>query len=172
MRQLKELIASILLVVLLVVSFSLTCETAYAPGTETMRIDPMTRRILVFNLKKDDRFRGSLSISGGVGNDINFWVTDPAGATVLNLGKVSRGREFGFQVSRSGGYTLHLDNSFSLFHAKVVTLTYDVDRAIMPESSTVALLIIGLVLAVVSIITVAVIAVVKARRPLARPPTG
>lgn len=99
---------------------------AKASDIEVVSISPMTTRILTFNLNQGQRFSGSLSISGGSGNDIDFWVTNPVGVTILGLGRVSQGRQFAFTADRDGGYALHFGNTFSLISTKTVTLIYDV----------------------------------------------
>ncbi len=52
--------------------------------------------MLVYNLNNGDKFTRSFSISGGGGDDIVFWVIDPQGTTVLNLGGVSQGTTLEF----------------------------------------------------------------------------
>jgi hypothetical protein len=79
-----------------------------------------------FNLDTGQQFTGSLAITGGSGNDINFYVTNPQGATILNDGRVSQGTPFQFTAQSSGAYTLHFDNSFSILSSKEVVLTYNV----------------------------------------------
>ena len=109
-------------VLVLISMFSL----AKASDVRVVSIGPLTTRTLTFNLNQGQRFSGSLSISGGSGNDIDFWVTNSVGATILNLGRVSQGRQFAFTADRDGGFTLHFGNTFSLISTKTVTLTYDV----------------------------------------------
>lgn len=111
----------ITLILLSVVAFSVK-----ASSVESVEVSPLTQQMLVFNLQTGQKFTGSLSISGGSGNDINFWITDPQGATILNLGRVSQGTSFDFTAQSSGAYTLYFDNSFSLLSSKTVSVTYDI----------------------------------------------
>lgn len=99
---------------------------ANAADVEVIHVDALSTKILVFTLKNGQRFSGSLAISGGGGNDIDFWITDPVGATIANLGRVSQGNSFEFTASKDGAYTLHFGNTFSLFSSKTVNLTYDI----------------------------------------------
>lgn len=97
-----------------------------ASSVETVQVGALSEKMLIFNLKTGQKFTGSLAISGGSGNDIDFWITDPQGTTILNLGRVSQGRSFDFTAQASGAYTFHFSNGFSLLSSKTVNLTYDV----------------------------------------------
>jgi hypothetical protein len=118
----KKIIIPILALLLL----SLSINFVSASQVETTQVSPGTSRTLTFNLVSQDRFSGSLSISGGNGNDIDFKVTDPQGTVIVGLGRVSQGRSFDFVAQQSGAYTFYLDNSFSIFSSKTVSLSYDV----------------------------------------------
>jgi hypothetical protein len=113
---------ALLLILLSVTVFSI----ANASEVEVVQVNVLSTRTLIFNLNSGQRFSGSLAISGGAGNDIDFWVTDSVGATILNLGRVSQGNSFEFTANEDGAYTLHFGNTFSLFTAKTVNLTYDI----------------------------------------------
>lgn len=65
---------------------------------------------------------------GGSNNDVDFWVTDPVGAKILDLGRASQERTFEFEAKANGTYVLHFSNTFSLIASKNVTLTYDVEE--------------------------------------------
>ena len=99
-----------------------------------------------------------MSITGGSGNDLNFWVTDPTGGVVLNQGRVSQGTRFAFTASTAGGYTLHFDNSFSLFSGKLVTLTYDIALSVV---TNLTILVLG---AVAGALVVGLLVFVKVRK--------
>lgn len=137
-------------ILVLVVSFSF----ANASQVESVTVNPMQQQMLTFNLSSAQRFTGSLSISGGSGNDVNFWVTDPQGTTILNQGRVSQGTTFEFTAESSGAYTLHFDNSFSLLSSKVVVLTYDVS---LPTVGGIDL---GLLLTIIGVIVILLFVIV------------
>lgn len=99
-----------------------------ASHVETMTVSPSSSQLFWINLDDTDKVTGSFSISGGSGNDINFWITNPQGGKILDFGRVSQGTSFEFTAQVSGAYTLHFDNGFSLFSSKVVTLSYDAYR--------------------------------------------
>lgn len=108
-------------ILLSVVAFSVK-----ASSVETVQVGALSEQMLIFNLKTGQKFTGSLAVSGGSGNDIDFWVTDPQGTTILNLGRVSQGKSFDFTAQTSGAFTFHFSNSFSLLSSKTINLTYDI----------------------------------------------
>ena len=88
---------------------------------------------LTFNLNNGDKVSGSISITGGSSNDVNFYVTNPSGAKIYDAGRVTDGTSFTFNADTSGAYILHFDNSFSLLSGKQVTVSYDVSSGGIPE---------------------------------------
>jgi hypothetical protein len=150
---------------------------AFASQVDTTTVNPVSEATLTFNLASGQTFSGSLSISGGSGNDINFHVTNPQGVTIVNLGRVSGGTSFSFTAESAGAYTLHFDNSFSLFSSKTVVTTYDVSSPkIGGIDSTILLVIVGVVF--IALVAIVSLAVVSARRknvqtsyPVSQPPS-
>jgi hypothetical protein len=140
-------------IIVLFLSIPILCVSA--TEIETLQIDPLTKRMLIFNLSEGDRFSGSLSISGGTNNDINFWITDPNGNIIVNLGRISQGTTFEFTAKKSGAYTFHFDNSFSLFSSKTVSLSYDIQFA--SPINPFLLITIGLFIVVVVLIILVVL---------------
>jgi hypothetical protein len=132
---------------------TITFSIANASQVEIVQVSPLTQKTLTFNLNNEDKFTGSLSISGGGGNDIDFWVTDPQGTTILNQGRVSQGTTFEFTAQMSGGYTLHFGNTFSLFSSKTVNLSYDVSTPILGGTGF------GFLLMIIGIIVIVIVVV-------------
>lgn len=140
------------IIVVLFLAILVSCVSA--TQVETIQVPPLIKKMFVFNLDEGEKVTGSLSISGGSGNDINFWITNPQGATVINLDRVSNGANFEFTAHQSGAYTFHFDNQFSLFSSKTVSLTFDVSRALPIDP--IMLIAIGVaIIAVVIVISVA-----------------
>lgn len=132
----------------------IACSVVNASRVEVLQVDPLTTRMLIFNLNSGQKFTGSLAISGGSGNDIDFWVTDPQGTKVLDLGKVSQGRTFEFVAQSSGAYTFHFGNTFSWFTSKTVNLTYDVG---LPTVGGVDLGLLSIIIGVVVILLIVIL---------------
>jgi hypothetical protein len=125
-----------------------------ASQVESYSVGPGYTEIVPINLDSGQKFTGSLAITGGSGNDINFWVTDPQGTSILNQGRVSQGTTFEFTAQSSGAYTLHFDNSFSLLSSKAVVLTYDI------SSPTVFGVDFGLLLTIIGVVVILLIVIV------------
>ncbi len=128
-------------VLIFIVLSPLLTTVGFGSQVQQFSVDPGYSLLWTANLSEGDKFSGSFSISGGSGNDINFWITDPTGGVILNQGRISQGTSFAFTAATSGGYVLHFDNSFSLFSGKAVTLTYDITSSIA-TILTVALLVV------------------------------
>ena len=116
------------------------------------------------------KLTGSLAISGGSGNDIDFWVTDPLGATILNLGRVHQGATFEFTSQKSGAYTFHFGNTFSLLSSKTVNLTYDVGISVFGIDLVTFLVIIAVILAIMLVILAIVLSRRKRKSKVNQPP--
>lgn len=149
---------------------------ANASSVEVIQIDPLTEKTLTFNLNSGQKFTGSLAISGG-SNDIDFWVTDPQGAKILDFGRVYQGRTLEFTAQASGAYALHFSNTFSWFTGKIVNLTYDVGLPTIGGMDFGTLLTIIGVVAILLLIIVALVIALNRRRRTSKtnqppPPTG
>jgi len=103
-------------------------QTSYSKEVETVSVPAGSVQSITFNLSKDAKFQGSLAVSGGSGNDINFWVSNPTGDHIISKRGVSVGGNFQFTADEDGAYTLFFDNSFSIISSKIVTLTYDIEN--------------------------------------------
>lgn len=138
-----------------------------------LTVEPRSERVIVIDLHQGDVLAAYLNISGGLDDDIDLWVTDPAENTFLDLGRVSREVPISFQADRSGGYALHFDNSFSLRSSKNVTLTYYIERLMMPciqpDLPDPFLIALGVnVLLLIAVVVLAVALAVSRRRPVDR----
>jgi hypothetical protein len=135
---------------------------ARADQVETFDIDPLSGKTLTFNLSDGQKVTGSVSITGGSGNDVDIWVTNPTGNTILNLGRVSQGIDFEFTADKDGAYTLHFDNSFSILSSKNIYLTYD---ASLPTIAGIdPILLIALVSVIIIILLVAIVVLRRSRK--------
>jgi len=161
----------VFLAVLTILSLVLPLALANASQVQTTQVPALNSETLTINLSSGDKFTGSISISGGSGNDIDFSVTDPQGTTILDLGRVSQGRSFEFTAQQSGAYTFHLDNSFSILSSKTVSLSYDITPSILNFGSggNSLLLIIVVIVIVILVVVIAVAASKRNSKPKAYP---
>jgi hypothetical protein len=119
---------STLLLALLLLAFALA-PSAFASSVQQCSVPAGSQCTLTFNLNNGDSVSGSISVTGGTGNDVNFYITNPTGAQIYSAGRVSGGTSFSFTADSSGAYILHFDNSFSLISSKQVTVSYNVTPA-------------------------------------------
>jgi hypothetical protein len=73
-------------------------------------------------------FNGSISTTG----TIRFWLSDPNGAQIVNLGLVDKDTTFGFVAQLSGNYTLNFENDLPNSNPVQVTFSYTTN----PDIST------------------------------------
>lgn len=145
----------IVLLPLILLSFSLIVGIVRAETFTVPALQEITRNI---GLSNGDKVSGSISVVGGSGNDINFYVTDPNGNTIVRYDRVTQ-TSFSFSTSITGTYVVHFDNSFSIFSSKSVTLDYTVTKSILgiPQEFF-------LILVVIIVVVIIAVAVVLARR--------
>ena len=134
-------------------------------GTTTFTVPPLQEFVSTAGLSEGDKVSGSITVSGGTDNDIDFYVTDSNGNTILRYNRVTQ-TSFSFTASTTGTYTMHFDNSFSIFSSKSVTLGYTVSKAILGLAPELFFL---LVIIIVIIIVAVVAFALKGRKP-ATPP--
>lgn len=132
----------------------------------TLNVDVLSSRVLLFNLNEGVKFSGSFLISGGSGNDVDFYVIDPNGSRIVDLGRVSQQATFEFTTQNQGAYTLRFDNSFSWVSPKIVTLTYDIEGQTPPtpiNPQNVQLSIVAEALILLTLLLLAVVVVLLLR---------
>jgi hypothetical protein len=108
---------------------------------------------------------GSFKVVGSYNNDIIFYISDPSGATILNYGRVSGGRDFEFRAYKGGAYTLYFDNSFDAYSAKAITLTENYETA--PFLGFISLGPFGMLIAVLGVAVIAY-SVIQEKRQTAK----
>lgn len=99
-----------------------------APQTFSMGVvvEPGATETVRVPVQPLNRVEGEITVQGGSGNDIDFWITDPSGNTIVQAGRVSQRRSFSFISSTLGNYSLHLGNTFSLFSNKIVNYSFTI----------------------------------------------
>ena len=136
----------------------LVAMTGYAKaGTETFTVPASQEVVRTVGLSAGDK------VSGGSGNDINFYVTDPDGNTILRYDRATQ-TSFSFTASTTGTYTLHFDNSFSWFSSKSVTLDYTITKPILGLAPELFYLLV--IIVVIVIVAIIVAFGLKRRKPV------
>ena len=98
---------------------------SFAEQVETV-VPSGNMRNLEFDLVVGENFIGSFTVSGGIGNDIKFWVSSPQGKQIILQQDVTKEKSFSFTADQNGPYTLFFDNSFETELQKKITLTYEI----------------------------------------------
>ena len=148
---------SFLLFVSLIILSSLICGVR----AETFTVPPLQEITRDLDLKEENKVEGEISVIGGTGNDINFYVTDPTGDIIINQPRVTH-TEFSFTASIDGIYTLHFDNTFSLISSKSVTLDYSISG---PGFPAIFIYIIIIIVAIAAVTITGVIILLRRRAP-------
>jgi len=128
--------------------------------TETFTVPPLNEVVRTIELNEGEKVSGSISVTGGSGNDIDFYVTDHSGNTILTYTRATQ-TSFSFTSSTTGTYTLHFSNTFSIISSKSVTLDYSVSRLIfgLPQETFYFLVIV-----IASVIVIIALIVALSRR--------
>ena len=148
---------------LLIFIFTFFCLSVPVEGsTETFTVPPLQEVVRTVTLREGDIVTGKIDVSGGSGNDINFYVTDPDGNTILRYDRASH-TSFSFTATKPGTHTLHFDNSFSIISSKSVVLEYSIKTLIFGIPEDIFYLILAVIL--IALIIIIIVTVLKRYRP-------
>jgi len=90
--------------------------------SENFAVPAHARTTRIVELENGGIISGYVRASGGPANDIKFYVTDPDNKTVLIYENTTY-TSFSFTASVAGNYTMHFDNSLSMY-SKGIELHY------------------------------------------------
>lgn len=88
-------------------------------------VEAMHEVTLTPNMRNGAVLEGYFTIRGG-NDDINFAIEDPQGNIVLSINKATGRYDFSYTAPSAGFYTMHFDNTFSLFTSKQIYIHYRV----------------------------------------------
>jgi len=138
-----------------------------ANASQTYTVPSLGKQTVSIPLSKGDFVTGTLSVTGGSGNDIDFRVEGPSGNVLTSYDRATQ-LTFSFAASTTGTYTMTLDNSFSELSDKSVTVDYTVQHlGATGDGSNDMFLIAAVVVAVVALLIVLAVVYSK-RRPRKR----
>lgn len=103
----------------------------------TYTVQPGNAPWLEYTLKNGTIINATMVISGGSGNDIDFYIKDSAGNLVFNPGRVSYTYSYYFQAPKDDYYRVYMDNSFSLFSSKTIVYTVNEAYYLKPVTKTI-----------------------------------
>ena len=141
---------------LLVAAFSFTLFlslTFCVFAAETFNVPNLQNIIRTISLKEGDSVTGNFTVSGGSGNDVNFYVTDANGTEILRFDRTT-GVSFSFSGTTTGSYTMNFDNKFSILASKTVTLDYSVKSAVLGIPQDTLLVLFGVAAIAVGVVVI------------------
>ena len=156
----KQILLSAFAIVLLLSLLALAC----CGLATTFSVPRLSEHTMTLSFNQNDYVSGSVVVTGGVSNAINFYITDPKGNNVVSYNDVTQ-VSFSFTASTTGNYTVYFDNRDGLF-AKSVTFSYSDKTAALglPQDTFILLLTIIIVIIVVVIAVLAVLLLLRRRR--------
>ncbi|MFZ7137729.1 MAG: emp24/gp25L/p24 family protein [archaeon] len=135
----------------------LCVSVVYAAEVETITVDALSEETRTHNLNNGQQFSGSLSVSGGLADNIRFSVKAPNGTEIINIGSVSEGTEFDFTAEQDGAYTLVFTNVG--LGSRTVNVSYDIKTLTIAGLDGTQILIVAF--AVIAVIVVGIVVIFK-----------
>ena len=109
------------LIVLAIISVT-ACSPSTKTTSETVNLKAGEYWTSPINLKAGDLIEGSFSVSGPTNLNIKFAIQNPSGANVY--GPVQyRSYSFSYRAQTDGVHHLYLDNTYSWFEGKIISLS-------------------------------------------------
>ena len=156
----KQILLSAFAILLLLSLLALACCSLKT----TFSVPKLTEYTTTLSFNQNDYVSGSIVVTGGVSNAINFYITDPRGNNVVSYNDVTQ-VSFSFTASTTGNYTAYFDNREGLF-AKSVTFNYSDKTAVvgLPQDTFILFLEIIIVIIAIIVVVIAVLLLLR-RRP-------
>ncbi len=101
MKKIKALKCAILVALLIMPLMALSASATTVP---VFSVSSLSQLPIV--LPAETTFNGSISVS----ETLRFWVSDPNGAQIVNLGLIDKPTAFSFTSQQTGNYTLNFEN--------------------------------------------------------------
>ena len=119
--------------------------------TRSFTVSPLSAITVSRHLNRGERVEGYFTVRGG-NDDIKFYIKDPYGVIIYDVGKVKGRHDFVFTAETIGVYTLYFDNSFSLITSKHIYLTIKLTPAILGLPINQLLIMLGLIVSVIGVV--------------------
>jgi len=119
----RALFLSLLMSLATIPMIGATSETITVPANNN------TNRSV--RLDKGDKISGSVTVTGGTGNDFVFQIQDPTyGVVETYTGTTSA--SFSFNAKLPGSYLFIFDNEFSSQGSKQISFNYNIEKPLIP----------------------------------------
>ena len=149
----KQVLLSAFAIVVLLSLLALACCSL----ATTFSVPKLSEHAMTLSFNQNDYVSGSVVVTGGVSNAINFYITDPKGNNVVSYNDVTQ-VSFSFTASTTGNYTVYFDNREGLF-AKSVTFSYSDKTAALGLPQDTFNLLLTIIIVIIVAVTAAVITV-------------
>lgn len=103
-------------------------------------------------------FNGSISTTGTV----RFWVSEPNGAQIVNLGLIDKTTAFSFIAQQNGNYTMNFEND--LTNSIQVTFTYVINPDISSSNNSTGIPLVYLITSIIIAILGSILIIFFIRR--------
>jgi hypothetical protein len=123
---------------------SLIAPAAFATTIPTFTLSSSGAQLPI-TLPAGTTFNGSISTTG----TIRFWVNDPNGIQIVNMGLIDNSGSFGFVAAQDGNYTLNFENDLPNSNPIQVTFSYTTNPEISSGNSSAGTPTIYLVISVI-----------------------
>lgn len=150
LNTMKKYILFFLLIILL-----LSIETISAEDIEIISVTAGGKSTFIIDLEDGQKFWSTISINGGSENDIDFFVQNPKGITIIDLGRISQGDSFEFTAEENGSYVLNFENDFSTISSKVITLTFK--TSLIPIAGIDPILLLAIIVVVIILLILVIV---------------
>ena len=125
-----KLLTLTLFIALLMMSW--TTLLAFATTVPAFTVSPLSTTQIPIVIPSGTTFNGSISTTGTV----RFWVSDPNGIQIVNLGLVDNAAKFSFVSQQNGNYTMNFENDQPDADPVQVTLSFVTNPDISAGNST------------------------------------
>ena len=135
---------------------SLCLITSVQATFETFFVSPYQQVSRKIELEKGNALSGTMRVSGEANdNNITFYVADPNNRTILSYENTTYA-SFSLTASIAGNYSLHFDNSHSIF-LKGITLIYSIKTPMLGVPQDVFYVVLAVIIIAVAITIVAIV---------------
>ena len=143
-RLLTELLATLLMV-------SLVAFPAFGTTTRSFIIPQLSTTFFTLTLPEATKMNGSVFPEGSV----RFFINDPQGNEIINLGIIDKTTTFEFTATQNGNYTLSFENG--QLSSTTVSLSYDTQPEIPSNTSSPTLISFSDLVTIISIAAILII---------------
>ena len=127
MKKAKALTCAVLVALLIMPLMALSASATTVPAFNVSSASQ-----LQIALPSGTTFNGSISTSG----TLRFWVSDPNGTQIVNLGLIDKTAAFSFVAQQTGNYTMNFENDVPQSDSIQVNFSYSTNPDISGSNNS------------------------------------